>query len=100
MATLPRPLTMTMSVMPAATASSMTSWMVGTSTIGSISLGMALVAGRNRVPSPAAGMTAFMIGSDRRRAADHHHVVGAARQQHARRRIGGPVGVGVHDPGD
>src|SRR5580658_3104536 len=33
--------------------------MIGLSTIGSISLGCALVAGRNRVPSPAAGKTAF-----------------------------------------
>jgi len=34
--------------------------MVGLSTIGSISLGCALVAGRNLVPSPAAGMIAFL----------------------------------------
>jgi hypothetical protein len=33
--------------------------MAGVSTTGIISLGIALVAGRNRVPSPAAGMTAF-----------------------------------------
>src|SRR5688500_13281545 len=46
--------------MPARTASSTTSWIVGTSTIGSISLGTAFVAGRNRVPSPAAGITAFL----------------------------------------
>ncbi|EHZ76234.1 hypothetical protein SPAR129_2056 [Streptococcus pneumoniae 7879-04] len=30
------------------------------STIGNISLARALVAGKNRVPSPAAGMTAFL----------------------------------------
>jgi hypothetical protein len=35
--------------------------MVGVSIIGSISLGCALVAGKNRVPNPAAGMTAFFI---------------------------------------
>lgn len=34
--------------------------MVGLSTIGSISFGIALVAGRNLVPSPAAGMIAFL----------------------------------------
>src|SRR5512147_908177 len=33
--------------------------MIGLSTRGSISLGCALVAGRNRVPSPAAGKTAL-----------------------------------------
>src|SRR5215218_4763028 len=44
---------------PAATASSTTYWMAGLSTRGSISFGCALVAGRNRVPSPAAGMTAL-----------------------------------------
>jgi hypothetical protein len=35
--------------------------MAGLSTTGSISFGIAFVAGRNRVPSPAAGMTAFVI---------------------------------------
>src|SRR5215208_8249619 len=33
--------------------------MIGLSTMGSISLGCALVAGKKRVPSPAAGKTAF-----------------------------------------
>src|SRR4029079_4808466 len=59
MAFLPRPVTMMMLVMPAATASSMTYWMMGLSTRGSISLGWALVAGRKRVPRPAAGNTAL-----------------------------------------
>src|SRR5262245_61970776 len=45
--------------MPAATASSTAYWMTGLSTRGSISFGCALVAGRNRVPHPAAGNTAF-----------------------------------------
>src|SRR5205085_1473209 len=54
MADLPRPLTTTTCSTPAFTASSTTSWMVGVSTMGSISLGMALVAGRKRVPRPAA----------------------------------------------
>src|SRR3984957_18679654 len=48
-----------MSVMPARTASSTTYWMAGLSTRGNISFGWALVAGRNRVPRPAAGMTAL-----------------------------------------
>ena len=61
MAFLDRPVTMRMSVMPAATASSTTYWMPGLSTRGIISLGMAFVAGRKRVPSPAAGMTALRI---------------------------------------
>src|SRR5690349_18604744 len=50
---------MRMSRRPARTASSTTYWIAGLSTIGSISLGDALVAGKKRVPSPAAGMTAF-----------------------------------------
>src|SRR5919199_1785153 len=53
--------TSTISSIPALTASSTISWITGTSTIGSISLGMALVAGKKRVPSPAAGMTALRI---------------------------------------
>src|SRR5260221_14790765 len=52
---------MGMLVGPAASASSITYWMMGLSTRGSISLGCALVAGRKRVPSPAAGKTAFRI---------------------------------------
>src|SRR3954452_24374848 len=44
---------------PADTASSTTYWIAGLSTTGSISLGVALVAGRNRVPRPAAGITAL-----------------------------------------
>src|SRR5262249_44983518 len=49
------------SVMPAAAASSTAYWINGLSTIGSISFGLALVAGRKRVPSPATGNTAFVI---------------------------------------
>src|SRR5215470_6221273 len=65
MARLFRPVTRMISSSPELTASSTTYWMVGLSTRGSISLGCALVAGRNRVPSPAAGNTAlrtFMSG--------------------------------------
>jgi len=65
MAFLPRPVTMMMLVSPDATASSMAYWMIGLSTSGSISLGWALVAGRKRVPRPAAGKMAlrsFFVG--------------------------------------
>src|SRR3954469_1341035 len=44
---------------PAATASSTAYWITGLSTRGSISFGCAFVAGRKRVPQPAAGKTAF-----------------------------------------
>src|SRR3954462_14939999 len=44
---------------PAATASSTAYWITGLSTSGSSSFGCALVAGRKRVPQPAAGKTAF-----------------------------------------
>ncbi|TWH71510.1 hypothetical protein JD78_00005 [Modestobacter roseus] len=36
-------------------------WTAGRSTTGSSSLGTDLVAGRNRVPIPATGMTAFVV---------------------------------------
>src|SRR5215468_10871967 len=81
MAFLPRPVTIVMLRMEEFTASSITYWMSGLSTSGSISLGCAFVAGRNRVPNPAAGNTALEIrifiqplcrfgtnGSDRRNA--------------------------------
>src|SRR3954469_12608113 len=55
-----RPMTTSTSSRPARAHSSTTYWMAGLSTTGSISLGVALVAGRNRVPRPAAGMTAFV----------------------------------------
>src|SRR5947207_12385867 len=56
-----RPLEMTMMIcsIPAATASSTAYWMIGRSTSGIISLGIALEAGRKRVPNPAAGRTAL-----------------------------------------
>src|SRR5438477_11473469 len=44
---------------PDATASSTPYWIIGLSTSGSISFGCAFVAGRKRVPRPAAGKTAF-----------------------------------------
>src|SRR6478672_8576560 len=59
MAFLPRPVTIMMFSIPDATHSSTTYWIKGLSTTGSISLGCALVAGRKRVPSPAAGITAL-----------------------------------------
>src|SRR5574340_396233 len=49
-----------MSVTPASIASSTAYWIRGLSTMGSISLGLALVAGRKRVPRPATGKTAFL----------------------------------------
>src|SRR5918992_3524490 len=60
MARLLRPVTKIISVMPAAAASSTAYWMSGLSTIGSISLGLALVTGRKRLPRPATGKTAFL----------------------------------------
>src|SRR5205809_3660861 len=59
MAFFPRPVTIVILRMPASTASSITYWMRGLSTSGNISLGWALVAGKKRVPKPAAGKTAF-----------------------------------------
>ena len=59
MVLLPRPVMIRMSSIPAATACSTTYWIAGLSTMGSISFGWDFVAGRNLVPSPAAGMTAF-----------------------------------------
>jgi hypothetical protein len=44
---------------PEAAASSTMYWIAGLSTRGSISFGWAFVAGRNLVPNPAAGITAF-----------------------------------------
>ena len=61
-AVLPRPVTKIICSIPASRASSTAYWISGRSTIGSSSLGMALVAGRKRVPSPATGKTAFLIG--------------------------------------
>src|SRR5262245_38885371 len=49
-----------MSSRPARAASSTTYWIAGVSTTGSISFGCAFVAGRHRVPTPAAGITAFV----------------------------------------
>src|SRR6266480_2686370 len=51
-----------MSVSPARTASSTTYWIAGRSTTGSISLGELFVAGKKRVPRPAAGITALRTG--------------------------------------
>src|SRR5437879_3258392 len=58
---LPRPVMIRIWSQPEAMASSTPYWMMGLSTMGSISLGWALVAGRKRVPRPAAGMTALRI---------------------------------------
>src|SRR5437773_2512493 len=74
MARFPRPVMTRMSVIPAPTASSTTYWMVGLSMTGTISFGWLFVAGRNLVPSPAAGITAlrtFVISTG-----TPHHGVG------------------------
>ena len=60
---LPRRVTISTSSSPALTASSTTYWIAGVSMTGSISFGVALVAGRNRVPRPAAGMTALVTAA-------------------------------------
>src|ERR1700761_2798923 len=62
MTCLPRPVMKTNCSIPAARASSTAYWMTGLSTTGSISLGMALVAGRKRGPMPATGKTALRTG--------------------------------------
>ena len=59
-ARLLRPVMKIMSVMPAAAASSTAYWISGLSTIGSISLGLALVTGRKRLPRPATGNTTLV----------------------------------------
>ena len=59
---LARPVTKMNSSMPASRASSTAYWISGRSTMGSISLGMALVAGRKRAPCPATGNTALRTG--------------------------------------
>lgn len=46
--------------MPARAASSTAHWIPGRSTTGIISFGIDFVAGRNLVPSPPAGITAFV----------------------------------------
>jgi hypothetical protein len=61
-APLPRPVTKMNCSIPAALASSTAYWMSGLSTTGSISFGIALVAGRKRVPSPATGKIALRNG--------------------------------------
>src|SRR6266850_2321202 len=61
MARLEAPVMNTRRCAPAARASSTAYWISGLSTTGSISFGLALVAGRKRVPRPATGNTAVLI---------------------------------------
>src|SRR5947207_4743498 len=61
MARLEAPVMNTRRRAPAARAYSTAYWIRGLSTTGSISLGLALVAGRNRVPRPATGNTAVRM---------------------------------------
>src|SRR5271170_6474947 len=72
---------------PARNASSAAYWISGLSTTGTISLGLALVAGRKRVPRPATGKTAVRIsdlklGSRGRckRSKDRHYRTGIATE--------------------
>ena len=60
-ARLLRPVIIRISSIPLASASSTMYWIVGLSTIGSISFGVAFVAGKKRVPNPAAGITALVM---------------------------------------
>jgi hypothetical protein len=62
MARLLLPVTKSSRVTSASSASSTAYWTSGLSTIGSISFGMAFVAGRKRVPRPATGNTAVRTG--------------------------------------
>src|SRR5579864_9351779 len=61
MARFEAPVMNTNRVAPADSASSTAYWIRGLSTTGSISLGLALVAGRKRVPRPATGNTAVRM---------------------------------------
>src|SRR5690349_17027288 len=61
---LPRRVTISTSVRPASDASCTIISITGVSMTGSISLGVALLNGRNRVPSPAAGITALVRDPD------------------------------------
>ena len=61
MARLLRPVMIRISSIPESKASFTIYWIAGVSTIGSISFGCALVAGKKRVPKPAAGITAFLM---------------------------------------
>src|SRR2546430_2352973 len=88
MARLLRPVTRMISSRPEATASSTTYWMAGLSTTGSISLGCALVAGRKRVPRPAAGITALRTPG----------LIAPASSPHPRAPHGAPAaGLGLFD---
>src|SRR5215469_5511961 len=64
MARLEAPVMNTSRCAPAASASSTAYWMSGLSTTGSISLGLALVTGRKRLPRPATGNTALVTLPD------------------------------------
>src|SRR5580765_7877298 len=96
---LVRLVTNTSTSTPAATASSTAYWMMGLSTTDSISLGLALVAGRKRVPRPATGNTALrMRGMDMVFASSLHRglgmdVLAGAGEQHLVERHGAVPGL-------
>src|SRR5215510_6296961 len=80
MARFDEPVMKTKRCAPAAIASSTAYWISGLSTIGSISFGDALVAGRKRVPRPATGNTAVCILAIQCTSwARHEHDTGLAR---------------------
>ena len=60
-ATLRASSTIAMSVMPASTASSTAYWISGFDRTGKRALGTVRVTGKNRVPKPATGITAFVM---------------------------------------
>src|SRR3990170_5355609 len=100
MTALPSAVTMTISVSPAATASSTMYWMTGRSMSGTISFGTLFVSGRKRVPKPAASMTALrtVIGSGRRKREDGRrgrHAEGGLRDEEVGGKREGP-GLGGH----
>jgi hypothetical protein len=78
-----RPVTKMKCSMPAARASSTTYWISGRSTTVSISFGIALVAGRKRVPRPATGKTALRIGAGMASSIAQNSLIEAHARQHA-----------------
>src|SRR6478735_9015704 len=91
MARLEAPVTNTSRRAPASSASSTAYWISGLSTMGSISLGLALVAGRKRVPRPATGKTATSMGGcDRLAGISAPAIQGAENIPRPQRRPAGP----------
>ncbi len=85
---LPSDVTMISRSAPASAASAATSSMPGVSTTGSNSFGTVLVAGRNRVPNPAAGTTAVRGIGTRDGVIVHTLTASGARNLLRRRSVG------------